>query len=175
MRRRCGEILTLLLFFFPLFCLGQGTSSRLTELYAYVKMTDSLLDRSERTFYLEKFLNDNYNYKETWHYLSNKGKIIYFEVNYLIDSTEYTEIYYLKRGNLVCSEEYEKINYSLFEDELRWGGIYYYDSAMPIHVVTLGRSNQYKGVVSPEVLSLNKFEKRYSELKQNLPTLPENY
>jgi hypothetical protein len=175
MSRKFVEILTLLILLFPIISFGQGTSRRLAELYAYVRNTDSLLNKSERTFYLEKFLKDNYNYKETWHYLTDNGRIIYFEVNYFLDSTEYTEIYYLKRGNLVCSEEYEKINYSYLEDELKWGGIYYYDSAMPIHVVTLGRQDSYKGVVNPETLSLNKFMRRYNELKQNLPTLPENY
>jgi hypothetical protein len=80
-------------------------------------------------------------------------------------------VYYLNRGNLICSEEYEKINYSYLEDELRWGGIYYYESSTPKHVVTLGRKNMNR-FISPEALALNRFGKRYSELKRHLPMLP---
>jgi hypothetical protein len=172
---RCRNfILPVVLTVAPFVMQGQGTSRVLSELYAYVHQTDSLLDRSEKTFYLEKYLDDNYNYRETWHYLMHDGHIIYFEIVYIIDTTEYSEIYYLKRGNLVCSEEYEKITYSYLEDKLKYGCIYYFDSSVPRHVVTMGkRSDNDKAYnyIHPEDLALVRFEKRYTELKKHLPML----
>ena len=148
-------------------------SGRLNELYAYVEKADSLADKSTKNFYLEKYLKDGYNYRESWRYLSNGSRIIYFEVDYMIDSSEFTEIYYVNRGNLVCSEEYEKVNYSVREDELKWGGIFYFHRSAPQHIVTLGRrkNGDYGG--NPGDLALMRFSKRYSELKRHLPMLPE--
>ena len=142
------------------------------ELYKYVEKTDSLADKSTRNFYLEKYLKDGYNYRETWRYLSNGSRVIYFQVDYILDSTEFTEVYYLNRGTLVCSEEYEKVNYSLREDELKWGGIYYFESSVPRHVVTLGRKSYKRSHVNPGLDALTQFDKRFSELKRHLPMLP---
>lgn len=136
---RIREILTIITFLVPFYSSGQAYSSRLTELYKYVERTDSLLIRSQKTFYLEKFLEDNHNYRETWRFTQNGGKVVFFQVDYILDSTEFTEVYYLRKGILVCSEEYEKVNYSFLEDELKWGGIYYFESAIPRHVVMLGK------------------------------------
>lgn len=162
-------VIPVFLFLLPI----HSFSQRINDLYHYVERTDSLADKSTHNFYLEKFLKDGYNYRETWRYLSNGNRIIYFQVDYMLDSTEFTEVYYLNRGNLVCSEEYEKINYSTREDELKWGGIYYYESSMPKHVVTLGRTKY--STMDPGVAALTRFDKRYSELKRHLPMLPENY
>jgi hypothetical protein len=145
---------------------------RLNDLYSYVEKADSLADKSTRNFYLEKYLKDGYNYREKWRYLSNGNRIIYFEIDYMLDSTEFTEVYYVNRGNLVCSEEYEKMNYSIAEDELRWGGIYYFDGSIPQHVVTLGRRRNGEFGANPGDLALTRFTKRYSELKRHLPMLP---
>ena len=146
---------------------------RLNELYSYVEKADSLADKSTKNFYLEKYLKDGYNYREKWRYLSNGNRIIYFEIDYMLDSTEFTEVYYVNRGNLVCSEEYEKINYSMMEDELKWGGIYYFDGSTPQHVVTLGRKRNGDYGSNPGDLALMRFSKRYSELKRHLPMLPQ--
>jgi hypothetical protein len=144
-------------------------------LYKYVEDVDSLADKSTKNFFLEKFLKDGYNYRETWRYLTNGSRVIYFQVDYILDSTEFTEVYYLMRNNLVCSEEYEKVNYSVREDELKWGGIYYFESSMPSHIVTLGRKNYSRHDMNPGLDALARFGKRYSELKRHLPMLPENY
>ena len=154
---------------------SQSGSARIRELYKYVEDIDSLADKSTKNFYLEKFLKDGYNYRETWRYLTNGERIIYFQIDYILDSTEFTEVYYVKRNNLVCSEEYEKVNYSVREDELKWGGIYYFESTMPSHVVTLGRKNYSRHDMNPGLDALARFGKRYSELKRHLPMLPENY
>ena len=162
----------MILFAIPFKGTSQLTSSRLKDLYTFVERTDSLADKSTRNFYLEKFLKDGYNYRETWRYLSNGNRIVYFQVDYMLDSTEFTEVYYINRGNLVCSEEYEKINYSLREDELKFGGIYYFESSVPRHVVTLGQRRYSNFASDPGSLALTRFSKRYSELKRHIPMLP---
>lgn len=169
------SVILIVLSVIPYFSYSQTNSGRIRDLYRYVEQTDSIADKSTSNFYLEKFLKDGYNYRETWRYLSNGSRIIFFQVDYILDSTEFTEVYYLNRGNLVCSEEYEKINYSLREDELRWGGIYYFESSIPKHVVTLGRRNYYRGEIKPGLDALARFGKRFSELKRHLPMLPDAY
>jgi hypothetical protein len=158
----------------PFLSSSQSRSAHIRELYKYVEDIDSLADKSTKNFYLEKFLKDGYNYRETWRYLTNGSRIIYFQVDYVLDSTEFTEVYYVMRNNLVCSEEYEKVNYSMREDELKWGGIYYFESSMPSHVVTLGRKS-YRREPDPVTDAFARFSKRFSELKRHLPMLPENY
>src|SRR5688572_20647893 len=171
---RYSVILTVL-FVIPYLSYSQTNSGRIRDLYRYVEQTDSIADKSTKNFYLEKYLKDGYNYRETWRYLSNGSRIIFFQVDFMLDSTDFTEVYYLNRGNLVCSEEYEKINYSLREDELKWGGIYYFESSIPKHVVTLGRRNYYRRDINPGLDALTRFGKRFSELKRHLPMLPDTY
>ena len=170
MRFGWSVILTVLLTI-PFISFSQ--SARVRDLYKYVEQTDSLADKSTKTFYLEKFLKDNYNYRETWRYVADAGRILYFQVDYMLDSTEFTEVYYVNRNRLVCSEEYEKVNYSIREDELKYGGIYYFESSSAKHVVTLGRKNyQYRN--NDAILDVQtRFGKRYSELKRHLPMLPD--
>ncbi len=147
-----------LLFVIPFLALSQTNHSRLNELFHYVEFADSLSMKSSKTFYLEKFLKDNYKYKETWNYVVNNGKIIYLEIGYIISSSEFEEIYYINRGNLICSEEYEKVNYSINEDELKSGGIYYFESSIPKHVVTLG--DKYTKAINNDVAVLTRFGKK---------------
>lgn len=156
----------------PFLLPAQSGRERLQELYKFVDNTDSLPGKSRKTFYLEKFLNDNYNYKETWRYAEKEGRVVYFEVDFVLDSTEFTEVYYVNRGNLVCSEEYEKVNYSNMEDELKSGGVYYYQGFVPQHVVRLGNFGNKYNNLSPELAVLHRFEKRFSELKRHIPMLP---
>ncbi|MEO8584368.1 MAG: hypothetical protein ABI415_11255 [Flavitalea sp.] len=167
-----NRVIFYLLLLSPFFSIGQSKHNRINDLYSYVDQADSLSEKFNRTFFLEKYLKDNYNYKESWRYSEKSGKVFYFEVNYILDSTEYTEVYYLNHGSLVCSEEYEKINYSYAEDELKYGGIYYFDSAVPRNIVVLGKKDHDVPYGHPEYAVLDRFEKRYSELKRHIPMLP---
>jgi len=167
-----GVLLISFLFLLPFISQAQYQAGRLSDLYRYVEQTDSLLHKSQQVFFLEKFLKDDHNYRETWRYTTNGGRIVYFQVDYILDSTEFTEVYYLQRNNVVCSEEYEKINYSDLEDKLAFGGIYYFQSNAPQHIVTLGSSSRQTRFADPGSLALTRFEKRFSELKRHLPMLP---
>jgi hypothetical protein len=171
MMKRYRAILCLLLLS-PFFSFSQSPGNRLSELYRYVDQTDSFTERSNKTFFLEKYLKDNFNYRESWRYAQKGGRVVYFEVDYILDSTEFTEVYYVNHGDLICSEEYQKVNYSSAEDELKYGGIYYFESAVPRHVVVLGRKEHYGMDEHPEYAVLTRFEKRYTELRRHLPMLP---
>lgn len=170
-----SSVIVSFLLMIPYFSFSQSGSAHIRELYRYVEDIDSIADKSTKNFYLEKFLKDGYNYRETWRYLTNGSRVVYFQIDYILDSTEFTEVYYLMRNNLVCSEEYEKVNYSMSEDELKFGGIYYYESSMPSHVVTLGHKNYYRRNTDPVMDAFTRFGKRFSELKMHLPMLPESY
>jgi hypothetical protein len=153
---------------------SQYLSARLDDLYRYVETTDSLAMRSQKLFYLEKFLKDDYNYKETWRYTTKAGKVVFFQVEYMLDSTEFTEVYYLDRGRLICSEEYETVNHSFRDDRLKFGSILYFESAIPKHIVMLGQRSTYSWRMSdPGDMALSRFSKRFSELKRHMPMLPE--
>ncbi len=143
----------------------------MAELYRYVEQADSLALSGDRSFYLEKFLDDDYTYRESWRYVERAGRIFYFQVDYILDSLEYMETYYLDRAGLVCAEEYEKVSYSFKEDELRFGSIYYFRHATPRHVAILGRKTRLAGVAEPEQDVLTRFRKRYAELRRHIPML----
>lgn len=155
----------------PAIAFSQRSNAYLDNLYRFVEHADSLSMRSFKTFYLEKFSSDR-DYRETWRYSSQNGRVYYFQIDYIIDSSEFTEVYYLDRGNLVCSEEYEKVNYSLFDDDLQFGGVYFYQSSVPRHIVMLGKRKSVGYRDDPSIAALSRFEKRYSELRRHLPMLP---
>lgn len=163
---------SLLLLFLSYTGFSQSRSSQLDKLYQYVEQADSLAIKSQKTFYLEKFLKDDHVYRETWRYSANEDKVVFFQVDYMLDSMEFTEVYYINRGRLVCSEEYEKINYSSMEDRLNFGSILYFESAVPRHVVMLGRQRYDWKMSDPGYAALTRFSKRYSELKRHIPMLP---
>ena len=136
----------------------------------FVEEADSLSNKSQRTFYLNK-IDKNYDgIKETWHYTMRDGKVIVFQVRYLLDSVEYSEIYYLNKGSLVYSEEYETVYYrGTGDDEIKWGGIYYFVSNNLRQRTTLGKKKSKYFAWNPESETLTRFERRYSELRENIP------
>lgn len=155
------------------FSYSQTYTGALAELYRYVEQADSLALQDERTFYLKKFVEDDYDYTylETWRYAERSGRIFYFQVDYILDSLEYMESYYLDRGALVCAEAYEKVTYSFEEDKLKFGSIYYFQQDLPKHVAILGRKTQPASMLSPGQEVQIRFRKRYAELRRHIPML----
>jgi hypothetical protein len=147
------------------------TLSRIDNL---VQQIDSLSNKSQRTFYLNKIDKKFDGVKETWHYTLRDGKVIVFQVRYVLDSVEYTEIYYLNKGDLMYSEEYETIYYrNTGDDEIKWGGIYYFVSNNLKQRVTLGHKKS-RSFWNPESETLSRFQRRFSELQQNIPLTAKN-
>jgi len=162
---------------FSYFSVAQSGYNKLIGIDRYVSEADSLSFRSQTSFRLTKFLKDDLSYLEHWHYSEERGRIVIFQISYIIDSIEFSEVYYVDRGKLVCSEEYEKINHSFFEDELRWGGIYYFNGSTPLKMVSLGKRTggvRRQGMTGedPAGEALDRFKKRYNELLKHVPMLP---
>ena len=141
-----------------------------------VERSDSLSLKSQRTFYLPKvvkvdrtFKND-LEVKETWNYTLDKGRVIIFQVRYVVANREYTEIYYVNHDNLICMENYDAPYLSSYVDQVRKGEIFFVVDNTVRQSVKFGN----KITRDPEPLwdapydCLTKFQKRYSELKENM-------
>lgn len=136
-----------------------------------VQRTDSLSLKSQRTFYLNKFSGLDKKYKETWYYTLSEGKVIIFQVRFVIDSTEYTESYYLNSNRPICMEQYETAYYSPIEDDMTWGEVLFFvDNTLKLYV-SRGERNSSYGVWQRQSESLERFNKRFAELKRSLGLL----
>jgi hypothetical protein len=144
-----------------------------TRVDKLIEQSDSLSLRSQRTFSLSRihkvdrtFKND-IPFKETWSYTVKDGKIVLFQVHYVIDTLEYTEAYYVNNDRLICMEEYESPYFSE-DDQVTWGKVLFFqDNSLKLFVkVGKAREDQLYAKAGYEVLS--NFDKRYSELKRNL-------
>jgi hypothetical protein len=155
---------------------SQSNYQVLSKIDNLVQQIDSLANKSQRTFYLNKIDKEFDGVKETWNYTMRDGKVVVFQVRFIIDSIEYIEIYYLNRGALIYSEEYETLYYtSTGDDEIKWGGIYYFVSNSLRQGVTLGDRRRKYQSWNPEIETLSRFQKRFSELQENLPLTARNY
>ena len=166
--------LTIVTVFISIVVSGQSNYQLLSRIDNIVQQTDSLSNKSQRTFYLNKIDKKFDGVKETWHYTMRDGKVIVFQIRYVVDSIEYSEIYYLNKGDLIYSEEYETIYYTnKGDDEIKWGGIYYFVSNNLKQRVTLGRKRS-RSFWNPESETLSRFQRRLSELKENIPLTAKN-
>jgi hypothetical protein len=141
--------------------------SQMSHIDFLVQETDSLAIKSQKTFHLNKYIGTDRTYKETWHYTERNGKVAVFEIRYMLDLTEYMEVYYLDGNRLILSEEYET-SFAADDEELRWGGIFYFVNNDITQVATLGRKKSYNRNWDFETEILSRFQKRYTELKRHI-------
>src|SRR5688572_7799031 len=87
--------LFLISFFICTLSFSQSNYSQMSQIDFIVQETDSLAVKSQKTFHLNKFIHTDRPYKETWHYTERKGKVAVFQIRYMLDLTEYIEVYYL--------------------------------------------------------------------------------
>jgi hypothetical protein len=172
---------TLIVIFFTVIMLigtagfSQSNYHLISRIDNIVQQADSLANKSQKTFYLNKIHNVFDGVKETWNYTMVNGRVIVFQVRYVLDSIEYTEIYYLNKGNLIYSEEYETIYYtSTGDDEIKWGGIYYFVSNVVKQGVTLGDKRRRNQFWNKGHDTFARFQRRFSELQQNIPLTARN-
>ena len=138
-----------------------------TRIDEKVQRADSLSLKSQKMFYLNKFLKDNRPVKETWYYTIVDGKVIIFEIKYVADSIEYSEIYYLDNGRLICMEEYEVPYLSIYTDQVKKGAALFFENQnLRQFVVTGSNRNDTRWDRSYE--SLRRFERRFDELKKTI-------
>ena len=179
----CSRLSKLLMksFFLVLSCssfsaaFGQSNYQVLAKIDDIVQETDKIANKTQRTFYLNKIDKQYDGIKETWNYTLQDGKIAVFQVRYVKDSTEFMEVYYLHKGQLIYSEEYETVYFtSTGDDEIKWGGIYYFVSNNLKQRVTLGKKNSGYLHWNVEAETLARFQRRFSELRENIPLTAKN-
>ena len=165
---------TIVSIFITISAFSQSNYQALARIDNIVQQIDSLANKSQTTFYLNKIDKKFDGVKETWHYTMRDGKVIVFQIRYVVDSIEYTEIYYLNKGDLICSEEYETVYYrNTGDEEIKWGGIYYFVSNNLKQRVTLGHKKS-RSFWNPESETLSRFQRRFSELRENIPLTAKN-
>ena len=129
---------------------GQRADWR-TRIDQKVQWADSLSLKHQKVFYLNKYLSNDRPVKETWYYTIQDGKIVIFEIKYVTDSTEFSEIYYVDNNRLICMEEYQVPYLSVYTDQVKHGAALFFDNNDLRQFVVTGRdkgqqSTIYKGL-----------------------------
>lgn len=156
-----------LLVFFSVTALAQYKSDWRSDIDIIIQRIDSLSLKSQKTFSLVKPYHADKDIRENWYYTTVDGKVAIFEIQYVIDSTEYSEIYYLHKGRLICMEQYEAPYLSMYADQLKSGKSYFFrDNSLKQYVVT-GKP-PVQGRMSSELQTLTRFQQRYAELQRHI-------
>ena len=142
-----------------------------TRIDHMVQQADSLSMKSQKVFYLNKFLKDDRPVKETWYYTLLDGRIIIFEVKYVVDSMEFNEIFYLNDDRLICMEQYEVPYLSVYADQVKKGAALFFDNENLRQYVVTG-SNKTDARWNRGYESLKLFDERYGELKKTIQYQP---
>ncbi|MEJ7738956.1 MAG: hypothetical protein WKF97_16140 [Chitinophagaceae bacterium] len=129
-----------------------------------VAKSDSLSNKSQRTFHLNKYLKNDKVIKETWHYTLNEGKVVIFQLRYIINLTEFLEVYYLHKERLICMEIYESEDNTLSDDRVKRGAVFFFVGNTLKQYVTMGHAN----LKAPAIECLSRFDDRFSELQKNI-------
>ena len=133
-----------------------------------IKESDSLSLKTQKTFSLFKPYHPDKDIRETWYYTLKDGRVVIFEIRYVVDSMEYSEIYYLNRGRLICMEQYEAPYLSGYADQLKWGEAYFFrDEQLGQYVIT-GKRRQPPGLWATQSNSISKFQQRFAELQRHM-------
>lgn len=136
-----------------------------------IRESDSLSLKSQKTFSLIKPYHPDKDIRESWYYTLKEGRVIIFEIRYVVDSMEYSEIYYVHKGRLICMEQYEAPYLSLYADQLKWGEAYFFqDESLRQYVIT-GKRRQPPGLWATQSESLSKFQQRFAELQRHMKYL----
>jgi len=155
----------LILFFTPIFCFGQEKEPDSSSIGKIVRKIDSLSRVSNKSF-VNGIVIDRKKVKENWQHFDNKmySRII---INYIIDSTDYTEEYYFKEGQLIYEYEGELWHFpSLGPNEYQgWSGSFYFSKGKLIDHVTLGHGKSELDDWDPEKEILQRLKKRKAELQ----------
>jgi hypothetical protein len=167
-KRKIKFPLCILFFFLSLAAFGQSNFRSTYNIDLAVQQTDSLFNKSQKIFYLNKPFPKDMLIKETWYYTIKDGKVNVFQVQYIIDSTEFIETYYLNNDRLIYSEEFETVYYSDYEDEMTYGRICYFINRELRQVKTLGRKKVKYQEWGTATETLTRFDERFAELKMNL-------
>ncbi len=152
------------------FLSGQTTSYTFTKekIDSIVRKTDSVLSAEHRVFNLKKQYRGK-TYTEKWTYLRDSKYLLFFRVNYSIDSTDYEEEYYLSKGSLVFATEKEVMLFPSMSpvDSIGWSGVFYFSEHKLLYQSTLGHGKSEQDDWDP----YNEVRVRFSKRRYNRPEL----
>lgn len=138
-----------------------------TDIDLIIQNIDSLSPKTQKTFSLQKPYHRDKDIREDWYYSTIDGKVSIFEIEYVVDSIEFSEIYYLHKGKLICMEQYEAPYLSLYADQLKSGKSYFFQGdALKQYIVT-GKP-PVAPRMSSEIETLSRFQQRYAELQRHI-------
>lgn len=145
-----------------------------SEVDRIIEETDSLSLKSQQTFYtrnvirIDRSFKNDVDVRETWHYTMHRGKVVIFEIRYLVDSTEYFESYYLHDNRLVCMENYSSEYFNPTDANFISGEVLFYvNDQVKLHISTGSKKDPITSW-RLERRPLERFLARYAELKRNL-------
>ncbi|HTE23353.1 hypothetical protein [Flavitalea sp.] len=139
-----------------------------TRIDEIVEKADSLSMQSQIMFYSERILKNKDVIKETWHYTLENDRIIIFQVRYLLQGSEITEVYYVDRSELICMERIEAPNAATYIDEIRRGELYFLENRALRQYVSYGKKPSSQTYGNAQFDCLNTFENRFAELRRNM-------
>lgn len=155
-------------------CFSQYRFDWRSDVDRIIERSDSLSLKSQQTFMVRNVIRMDRSFKndidvrETWHYTMHKGKVIIFDVRYLVDSTEYIENYYLDDNKLVCVENYATEFYNPTEANFLSGEVLFIvNDQVKLHIST-GKTKNTLTAWRLERRPVEKFLERFSELKKNM-------
>jgi hypothetical protein len=160
----CATMLSLVIIGLP----AQQRRDWKTRIDQIVEKADSLSMQSQIMFYAERILKNKDVIKETWHYTMEKDRVIIFQVRYLLQGSEITEVYYVDRNELICMERIEAPNAATYMDEIRRGELYFLENRALRQYVSYGKKPSSQTYGSAQYDCLNTFENRFAELRRNM-------
>ncbi|HEX6192846.1 MAG TPA: hypothetical protein VFZ42_10810 [Chitinophagaceae bacterium] len=163
------SLLACILLFFSIAVFGQYRQDWRSDIDIIIQRIDSVATKFQKTFSLVKPYHRDKDIREDWYYSVVDGKVATFEIEYVIDSIEFSEIYYIHKGRLICMEQYEAPYLSVYADQLKSGKSYFFlDNSLRQYVVT-GKPTANRQ--SSEVETLTRFQQRYAELQRHMSYL----
>lgn len=127
-----------------------------------VAKTDSLFAIRHKSFIVKKNFSSGKVVTEKWTYYKKGSSLLYFKINYTIDSTDYEEEYYLDIGNLIYATEKEVtlMPSSNPVDSFGWAGNYYFAKKKLVDHITFGHGKSEMDTWDPERDTLLRYSKR---------------
>ena len=163
------SLLACLLLFFSIIVFGQYRQDWRSDIDLIIQRIDSIATKSQKTFSLVKPYHRDKDIREDWYYSVVDGKVATFEIEYVIDSIEFSEIYYIHKGRLICMEQYEAPYLSVYADQLKSGKSYFFlDNSLRQYIVT-GKPTTNRH--NSELETLSRFQQRYAELQRHMSYL----
>jgi len=142
---------------------GQTTAYAFTKekIDSIVSKTDSVVSLKHKVFNLKKQYKGKV-YTEKWSYLRDAKHLLFFRINYTIDSTDYEEVYYLDKGALVFASEKEVMRFPSMDpvDSIGWSGFFYFSEHKLLFQSTLGHGKSEMDNWNPEKEVRVRFSKR---------------